>query len=91
MNTDQVKKLAHLARLSVSDAELEALAKEMDSILGFVDEIQKVEIPDMATVLGDTNIFRDDVVAPIVPTHDLIEAAPMHQDHFVKVPKVIGE
>lgn len=91
MNTDQVKKLAHLARLSVSDTELEALAKEMDSILSFVDEIQKVEIANMAAVLGDTNIFRDDVVVPIVPTHDLIEAAPLHQDHFVKVPKVIGE
>ena len=91
MNTDQVKKLAHLARLSVSDTELEALAKEMDNILGFVDEIQQVQIADMASVLADTNIFRDDMVAPITPVHDLIEAAPMLQDHFVKVPKVIGE
>jgi aspartyl-tRNA(Asn)/glutamyl-tRNA(Gln) amidotransferase subunit C len=92
MNTDQVKKLAHLARLSASDAELEKIASDMGSILGFVDEIQNVEITDRETRdLARVNVFREDIVAPIEAAHDLVELAPLHKDHFVQVPKVIGE
>lgn len=92
MNTDQVKKLAYLARLDVPEADLAKLASEMDAIIGFVDEIQKVQISDDVHLkLDKVNVFRDDAVAPIVPFYDLVEIAPAHQDHFVKVPKVIGE
>lgn len=91
MDTEQVKKLAQLARLDVPEAELVRVAGEMGTILGFVDEIQKVQISDADMVVADTNVFRDDIVAPITPAHDLVEAAQLHQDHFVKVPKVIGD
>ncbi len=91
MDIDQVKKLAVLARLDVPEAELASVAAEMATLIGFVDEIQQVQINSTEVALGDKNVFRDDVVAPIVPAHDLVEAAAMHQDHFVKVPKVIGE
>ncbi len=92
MNTQEVQKLANLARLDLQESDLAKLASEMDAIIGFVDEIQKVQIPeDAIRDLTRVNVFRDDVIAPIAPAHDLIEAAPMHQDHFVKVPKVIGE
>ncbi len=89
MDIDQVKKLAHLARLDVPEAELASVANEMGAILGFVDEIQKVKLDEAIEVVGETNVFRDDVVAPIAPAHDLVEAAALHQDHFVKVPKVL--
>lgn len=91
MDIAQVQKLAQLARLDVPEAELASVASEMGTILGFVDEIQKVQIDASAEVIGETNVFRDDIVAPITPAHDLVEAAALHQDHFVKVPKVIGE
>ena len=91
MDIDQVKKLALLARLDVPEAELAIVASEMGTILGFVDEIQQVQIDEAIAVVGDINVFREDVVAAIVPAHDLVEAAALHQDHFVKVPKVIGE
>ncbi len=91
MEIEQVKKLATLARLDVPESELSAVASDMGNILGFVDEIQKVQIDDANSVVGDTNVFRDDTVAPIASEHDLVEAAALHQDHFVKVPKVIGE
>lgn len=89
MDIQQVKKLAHLARLDVPEAELHNVAQEMGAILGFVDEIQKVQIDALSEVVGDINVFRDDMVAPITPAHDLVEAAALHQDHFVKVPKVL--
>jgi aspartyl-tRNA(Asn)/glutamyl-tRNA(Gln) amidotransferase subunit C len=92
MNTEQVQKLAELARLDVPESELAQVAGELGNILGFIDEIQKVDIgTEEARDLSRVNVFRDDIVAPIKPIHDLIEVAPLHQDHFVKVPKVIGE
>lgn len=92
MNTDQVKKLAELARLDVPESELAQVAGELGNILGFIDEIQKVDIgTEESRDLSRVNVFRDDIVAPLEPIHDLIDVAPLHQDHFVKVPKVIGE
>ncbi len=92
MNTDQVQKLAELARLDVPENELAQVAGELGNILGFIDEIQKVDIgAEESRDLSRVNVFRDDIVAPLEPVHDLIDVAPMHQDHFVKVPKVIGE
>lgn len=90
MNIKEIKKLANLARLEVSESRLEAVSKDMDGILGFVNEIQKVEIGKLQS--DDKlrfNVFREDVVAPVSSLHDLVEASPGHQDHFVKVPKVL--
>lgn len=91
MDIEQVKKLATLARLEVPAEELAVVAGEMGTILGFIDEIQNVDISADNQQLGRVNVFRDDVVAPIEAQHDLVEVAALHQDHFVKVPKVIGE
>lgn len=90
MDIEQVKKLAQLARISVSDEELEGFAKDIGNIIGFVDRIRTVELGTTPDVVGSsTNVLRDDTVAPIASAYDLVECAPMHQDHFVKVPKVI--
>ncbi len=90
LSNDDIKRLANLARLTVPEAELEAVGKDITNILGFVDTIQSVQLGDANNQEPDrANIFREDVVQPIQPSHDLIEAAPLHQDHFVKVPKVI--
>ena len=90
MDIEQVKKLAHLARLNVPEEELAGVAADIGNILGFIDQIQKVELGDISAPTNQSvNIFRDDVVAPIEPVYDLVEAAPLHKDHFVMVPKVI--
>ncbi len=91
MDIEQVKKLAQLARLDVPEAELARVASDMATILGFVDEIQNVQIEASDAATGEMNVFRDDAVAPITPAHDLVEAAALHHDHFIKVPKVIGD
>lgn len=90
MDIQQVKKLASLARITVSEAELESFAKDIGSIIGFIDQVQKVDLGTVAVPDNQrTNVFRDDIVAPLTPVYDLVEAAPLHQDHFVKVPKVL--
>ncbi len=66
------------------------VGKDIGAILGFVDTIQTVQLGgDQVADAGKNNVFRDDAVQALPASHDLIEAAPLHQDHFVKVPKVI--
>ncbi len=90
MTGDEIKRLANLARLSVPEAELEAVRKDTASILGFVDTIKSVQLNGQVDQSSDEiNVFRDDIAAPLAAYHDLIEAAPLYQDHFVKVPKVL--
>lgn len=89
MNNETVRYLADLARLSIPDAEQVHVANDLENILGFVDEIQKVETSDTGIGFPQVNTFREDTVAGIEPAYDLVDAAAMHQDHFIKVPKVL--
>jgi aspartyl-tRNA(Asn)/glutamyl-tRNA(Gln) amidotransferase subunit C len=84
--------LAHLARLTVPEAEKEQLAKDINNIVGFIDVIQKSSVGDLKEkTFAQKNVFREDVVLPIQSAYNLVEAAPLHKDGFVQVPKVIGE
>ncbi len=90
LTVEETKRLATLARLTVPEGELEAVSQDIANILGFVDTIQSVQLGDQAADSSNlTNVFREDAVHPLAAAHDLIEVAPLHQDHFVKVPKVI--
>lgn len=90
MDIAQVKKLAQLARITVSDEELEGFARDIGNILGFVDRVRSVELGDIPDTAGlQINVVRDDAVDQLASVYDLVECAPMHQDHFVKVPKVL--
>jgi aspartyl-tRNA(Asn)/glutamyl-tRNA(Gln) amidotransferase subunit C len=82
--------LAHLARLSVPEEEKEQLAKDINNIVGFIDVIQKVKLSvKEQKVFAQKNVAREDIVMPLGSVYDLVEAAPLHKDGFVQVPKVI--
>ena len=90
MNIQTIQHLATLARIKVSDEEAESFSADLASILAFVDQISSVHIDATSQKLSaHHNIVRSDDVAPLLAVYDLIEAAPLHQDGFVKVPKVI--
>lgn len=84
--------LAHLARLTVPEEEKEQLAKDITNIVGFIDVVQKVELGSAGEKkFTQKNVARDDTVAPLQSVYNLVEGAPLHQNGFVQVPKVIGE
>lgn len=84
--------LAYLARIDIPEEEKEQLAKDISNIVVFIDVVQKVELGSTEEkVFTQKNVAREDVVAPLESTYNLVEAAPLHQDGFVQVPKVIGE
>jgi aspartyl-tRNA(Asn)/glutamyl-tRNA(Gln) amidotransferase subunit C len=84
--------LAHLARLTVPEEEKEQLAKDITNIVGFIDVIQKVDLVSAGEkTFTQKNVAREDVVNQLGSVYNLVEAAPLHKDGFVQVPKVIGE
>ena len=92
LSKEQITHIANLARLSVPEVELEKLSGELGAILSFVDQINavKIETTNPARPLLE-NIVREDIVLPLESAYNLVEAAPLHKDGFVQVPKVIGE
>ena len=92
IDSNTLNHLAHLARLTVPEEEKEQLAKDITNIVGFIDTIQKVSIPEIGEKkFTQKNVAREDVVAPLESAYNLVEAAPLHKDGFIQVPKVIGE
>ena len=90
MDLKTVDYLAELSRMDILEGEKAGFLKDLQSIIVFIDQIQHVKVDaSLGQNNREINVFRDDVVAPLAPAYDLIEVAPDHQDHFVRVPKVI--
>ena len=73
LTKDQVRHIAKLARLQLTDAEVEKFSKELTSILGYIETLTEVNTSNVqptTNVTGLTNRFRDDVIAKDTPTTD---------------------
>ena len=87
-----VKRVAHLARIRVSEDELEGLAGELNAILGFVEHLNEVDVADvepMTSVLPMTMKKREDRVTEGFQADDIVANAPAAQDRYFVVPKVV--
>lgn len=89
-----VAHLAALARISMTDAELDAMAGQLDVILGAVGRVQEVaaaDIPPTSHAVPLTNVLRDDVPVPSLRAEDALAAAPMAEDQRFRVPRILDE
>jgi len=87
-----VRHIARLARIAVSDAEVEALAPELNNILGWVEQLQEVDVAGvepMTAVIPNTLRLRDDEVADGGIRDAVLANAPAAEHGFFAVPKVI--
>jgi len=87
-----VRHIARLARIAVSDAEVEALAPELSNILGWIEQLQEVEVEGvepMTAVIPNTLRLRDDIVTDGGIKRDVLANAPAAEHGFFAVPKVI--
>ena len=94
ISRDDVAHLAKLARIEMSDAELDHLAKEMDVILGAVARVQEVagaDVPPTSHPIPVNNVFRDDVVRPSLTQEEAVSGAPAKVEGRFKVPQILGE
>ena len=91
---DDVAHLARLARVAMSDDELDHLAGQLDVILGAVARVQEVaadDVPPTSHALPLTNVFRDDVVAPCLTPEQALSGAPAVEGQRFAVPRILGD
>jgi aspartyl-tRNA(Asn)/glutamyl-tRNA(Gln) amidotransferase subunit C len=92
VDTATVRHIAKLARIAMSDAEAEAFVPELNNILGWVEQLQEVEvegIEPMTAVIPNTLRLRDDVVTDGGVRDAVLANAPVAEHGFFAVPKVI--
>ena len=93
MDKDSVKKLADLARIELSNEELENFAGDISKILVYVDEIKNVALASKDDTIESAttrNVMREDSVASNkYESQKLVNSAPQSQDGFIKVKKIL--
>ncbi len=94
ISRDELAHLADLARIDLSDAELDHLAPQLSVILESVASINDVasdDIPPTSHALPLTNVFRDDVVRPGLTAEEALSGAPEVEQQRFKVPRILGD
>ena len=94
ISRDDVAHLAHLARLALTEDELDSFAGQLDAILGHVSQIQAVDVTGVAATdnpLSDVNVFRPDVPQPCLSQDEALAEAPHAVDGRFAVPRILGE
>ncbi len=94
LTRDDVLKLARLARIDLSDVEVAEFVAEFNEILGYVEQLQKVDVNGLeptSQVTGLTNVLRPDKVLDYgYAPQDLLKNVPSVQDNQLKVKRMIG-
>jgi aspartyl-tRNA(Asn)/glutamyl-tRNA(Gln) amidotransferase subunit C len=94
MNTEEVRKVAKLARLKMSDAELLDHGQQLTAVLDYVSLLNEVDIEDVAPMphaIETRNNFRDDVMQPSLTRKDALANAPQTDGLYFVVPQILGE
>ncbi|OBB15926.1 asparaginyl/glutamyl-tRNA amidotransferase subunit C [Mycolicibacterium setense] len=107
ISRDEVAHLARLARLALTDDELDSYAGQLDTILGHVSQIQSVDVTGVEPTdnplarragaqrpgeeSGIVNVSRPDVVQPCLTQEEALAAAPRAEDGRFAVPRILGE
>lgn len=92
LSSDDVQKVATLARLKLTSDELEQIGQQLDGILGYVavlDEVDVSEIEPMAHVADVANAFRDDEIRPSLPREESLSNAPKSDGRYFLVPQIL--
>lgn len=93
VTSEDVRHVAKLARLAVDEARLPAVAAQLGSILGYIEQINEVDVSGVEPVAHAVplhNVLRDDVVEPSLPLEQTLRNAPATDGPFFKVPKMLG-
>lgn len=92
ISTEQVKHVANLARLAVTEEEVQKFTKQLDAIISFAEQLNELDtenIEPTSHVLDMKNVMREDIPKEGLPREEVLKNAPAHQDGQVKVPSII--
>ncbi|MDX9856240.1 MAG: Asp-tRNA(Asn)/Glu-tRNA(Gln) amidotransferase subunit GatC [candidate division Zixibacteria bacterium] len=93
LDKNQVRHIARLARLSLTEEEITRFSRELTVILDYIDALQQVatdNVQPREQFITSENVFRDDVVKPSLPRETVLAMAPDADDRYFRVPRVIG-
>ncbi|MEM6392020.1 MAG: Asp-tRNA(Asn)/Glu-tRNA(Gln) amidotransferase subunit GatC [Planctomycetota bacterium] len=92
---DDVRKVAKLSRLKLSDEQVTHFTSQLEAVLGYVDKLKSLDVDGvepMPHALDQTDVLREDVVGPALTHDDALKNAPsVEEEKFFGVPKVIGD
>ena len=92
LSRDQVQHITLLARLGLSEDEIERFREQLSSILEnfeVLNEIDTTDVPATAHIMALDNVVREDEVRPSLPQHEILESAPQVEDGCFKVRAVL--
>jgi aspartyl-tRNA(Asn)/glutamyl-tRNA(Gln) amidotransferase subunit C len=93
-DTIDIRYVAQLARIALTDAEIERFSKELADLLGHVNalaELDTASVAATAQVVESRNVSREDIVRPCLDREVVLEGAPQRQGAFFRVPRIIAE
>lgn len=94
LSRDRVAHLAGLARIDLSDAELDHLAPQLQVIIesvARVSEVADADVPPTSHPVPMTNVFRDDELRPGLTAEEALAAAPAVEQQRFSVPRILAE
>ena len=94
ITNEEVKKVAHLARLELNDNEISNHAEQLEKILEYIEQLESIDTDDTpctTRAIEVTNVFRKDEKKSSDCNEELLELGPSREDQYFKVPKIINE
>ena len=87
-----IDKLSRLAMLQFSDEERQEIKSDLEKMIGFVDKLKELDTTGVEPLLhmsNNTDILREDVPGNMISREEALQNAPLHDDEYFKVPKVL--
>lgn len=94
IDTAEVARVAELARIALTQSEIEKIASELEIITEAVAKVSQVatpEVPSTSHPIPLTNVWREDEVGPTLDREEVLAAAPQAEDGQFSVPQILGE
>ena len=92
VNDNLINNLAQLARLEFNDAERDEIKNDLQKMIAFIDKLNELDTTGVEPLLHmseNINVLREDEVKGSISREDALKNAPLHDEQFFKVPKVI--
>ena len=92
VNDNLINNLAQLARLEFNDAERNEIKNDLQKMIAFIDKLNELDTTGVEPLLHmseNINVLREDEVKGSISREDALKNAPLHDEQFFKVPKVI--
>jgi aspartyl-tRNA(Asn)/glutamyl-tRNA(Gln) amidotransferase subunit C len=94
ITVEDVRKVAHLARLELPEEKIATYATQLERILDYVAHLEQVDtegVPPTTRAVEVVNVTRDDRVEPTPVREELLDLAPQREGDFFRVPRILGD